>query len=229
MPAATSRASATALSCRRAGTSMRVGALQDWPLLLKQSATPQRTAASRICSSSTTSGDLPPSSWCTRFTVSAPAFATAMPARVEPVNDTMSTSGCVDSAWPTPGPSPCTRLNTPLGTPASCMTSAKIVPDSGAISLGFSTMVQPAASAGATLQVIWFMGQFQGVMKAHTPTGSRTRRRPSRSSVNGKVSRTFRIVVRCPMPSRDWERRAKASGAPISSEIARAMSSWRRS
>ena len=95
----------------------------------------------------------------------------------------MSTSGWVARAWPTPGPSPCTRLKTPFGTPASCMTSAKTVPDSGAISLGFSTIVQPAARAGATLQVIWFMGQFQGVMKPQTPTGSRMSRRPSRSSV----------------------------------------------
>ena len=32
------------------------------------------------------------------------------------------------------------------------------------------------AMAGATLQEIWFIGQFQGVMKPHTPTGSRTSR-----------------------------------------------------
>ena len=37
----------------------------------------------------------------------------------------------------------------------------------GAISLGFSTMVQPAAIAGATLQTIWLSGQFHGVISAH--------------------------------------------------------------
>jgi acyl-CoA reductase-like NAD-dependent aldehyde dehydrogenase len=42
----------------------------------------------------------------------------------------------------------------PFGTPAACSTSARMMALSGAISLGFSTMVQPAASAGATLQVI---------------------------------------------------------------------------
>ena len=47
--------------------------------------------------------DLPPSSWATRFTVGAAFWATSMPARVEPVNDTMSTSGCDDSAAPTVG------------------------------------------------------------------------------------------------------------------------------
>ena len=57
-------------------------------------------------------------------------------------------------AAPTVGPSPFTRLKTPFGTPASCMISAKTRPLSGAISEGLSTIVQPAASAGATLQTI---------------------------------------------------------------------------
>ena len=43
---------------------------------------------------------------------------------------------------------------------------------SGATSDGLSTIVQPAASAGATLQAIWLSGQFHGVIKPHTPTGS---------------------------------------------------------
>ena len=76
-------------------------------------------------------------------------------------------------AWPTVGPSPLTRLKTPFGTPAACRTSAKMIALSGAISLGFSTIVQPAASAGATLHMIWLIGQFHGVMKPQTPIGSR--------------------------------------------------------
>ena len=116
--------------------------------------------------------DLPPSSCVTRFTVGAAFCATEMPARVEPVNDTMSTSGCDDSATPTPGPSPLTRLNTPGGTPASSITSAKMIAFSGAISVGFRIIVQPAAIAGATFAAIWFSGQFHGVISAHTPIGS---------------------------------------------------------
>ena len=54
------------------------------------------------------------------------------------------------------------------------MISAKIWPENGAISEGFSTMVQPVASAGATLQAIWFSGQFHGVISAQTPIGSLT-------------------------------------------------------
>ena len=52
--------------------------------------------------------------------------------------------------------------------------SAKTMPLMGATSLGFSTIVQPAAIAGATLQTIWLSGQFQGVMSAQTPIGSST-------------------------------------------------------
>ena len=60
------------------------------------------------------------------------------------------------------GRRPLTRLNTPFGTPAACITSAQMMAFIGAISLGFSTIVQPAAMAGATLQTIWLIGQFQG-------------------------------------------------------------------
>ena len=119
-------------------------------------------------------GDLPPSSWLTRLTVGAARCATSMPARVEPVNEIMSMPGWPESAAPTSGPSPLIRLNTPAGTPASCRISAKISADDGVNSEGLRIIVQPAASAGATLQVIWFSGQFHGVIMPTTPTGSRT-------------------------------------------------------
>ena len=77
---------------------MRVGASQDWPLLLKQAATPCVTAVSRSASGSMMLADLPPNSWATRLTVSAAVFATMMPARVEPVKDIMSTSGMARDA-----------------------------------------------------------------------------------------------------------------------------------
>ena len=119
-------------------------------------------------------GDLPPSSWLTRLTVGAARWATSMPARVEPVNEIMSMPGCSAIAAPTSGPRPFTRLNTPLGTPASCRISAKIRAEVGVYSEGFRIIVQPAASAGATLQAIWLSGQFHGVIMPMTPTGSRT-------------------------------------------------------
>ena len=151
---------------------MRVGALHDCPVLLKQAPTPRVTAASTSVSAKIRFGDLPPSSRVTRLTVSAAFFDTATPARVEPVKEIMSTPGWPESNVPTPAPSPLTRLKTPAGNPASCIISANSMPDIGAISLGFSTAVQPAASAGISFAVIWLMGQFQGVIIAQTPIGS---------------------------------------------------------
>ena len=156
------------------GTIMRDGALQDWPELLNMCMTPPVTALARSASSRMTFGDLPPSSWLTRFTVGAARLATSTPARVEPVNEIMSMLGCSAMAAPTSGPRPLIRLNTPFGTPASRRISAKINAEDGVNSEGLRIMVQPAASAGATLQVIWFKGQFHGVIMPTTPTGSRS-------------------------------------------------------
>jgi hypothetical protein len=92
------------------------------------------------------------------LTVSDATADTRRPALVEPVNDTMSTSRCAASASPTTWPVPCTTLSTPAGTPAAATTSARMPAVSGATSLGLSTTVQPAASAGATLATIWCSG-----------------------------------------------------------------------
>jgi hypothetical protein len=48
-------------------------------------------------------------------------------------------------------------------------------------------MVQPVASAGASLQVSWFSGQFHGVMKPHTPMASRWMRVVPRCVSKGVV------------------------------------------
>ena len=71
-------------------------------------------------------GLLPPSSCATRLTVVAAALATSMPARVEPVKDTMSIPGWLEIAAPTSAPVPLTMLNTPAGTPAACMISVQM-------------------------------------------------------------------------------------------------------
>jgi hypothetical protein len=105
-----------------------------------------------------TLADLPPSSRATRLTVPAAISLTRRPARVEPVKDTMSTSGWAAMASPTTGPVPGTRLSTPGGRPTSSATSASTYADSGATSLGLSTTVQPAASAAATLATTWWSG-----------------------------------------------------------------------
>ena len=51
---------------------------------------------------------------------------TRRPTPDEPVNDTMSTSGCAMSASPATRPAPVTTLSTPSGSPASVAASAKM-------------------------------------------------------------------------------------------------------
>ena len=172
MPSAAALAAATATSRASRGMNMRVAASQDWPVLVIIAAVPSATACAISADGRIMFGDLPPSSCATRLTVGAAAAATAMPARVLPVNDTISTSGCDAMRAPTSGPVPLTKLNTPAGTPAAWQISANRTPDKGAISDGFRTIVQPAINAGATLQTIWFSGQFHGVISAHTPMPS---------------------------------------------------------
>ena len=94
------------------------------------------------------------------------------PVRCEPVNATLSTSGCAASAAPAVSPKPGTTLTTPGGTPASRHSSASRSGVSGASSAGFSTTVQPVASAGPIFQIEAVSGPFQGMIAPTTPTGS---------------------------------------------------------
>jgi hypothetical protein len=65
-------------------------------------------------------------------------------------------------------------LNTPSGTPASVMISGSSAADAGVHSAGFSTTVQPEASAGATFHDSSMNGVFHGVMRPATPDGLRS-------------------------------------------------------
>ena len=64
---------------------------------------------------------------------------------------TMSTSGWAASISPIWAPGPLTMFTVPGGSPSSSMTSASTKAASGAAPAGLRTMVQPAASAGASL------------------------------------------------------------------------------
>jgi hypothetical protein len=82
------------------------------------------------------------------LTAPAATAPTRLPARVEPVNDTIATSRCPTSASPTAGPVPVTTLTTPSGMPARCAASANATDVIGVSSDGLSTIVLPAAIAG---------------------------------------------------------------------------------
>ena len=113
------------------------------------------------------------------------------------------------------------------------MTSVNTIEDSGAISEGLSTMVQPAAIAGRTFSVTWFIGQFHGVISPTTPTGSCRMRSPGLSGFGAySRSKSRKASMKspiCPVPAATCTALEKSIGAPISSLIACAMSALRRS
>lgn len=147
--------------------------MQVWPVAANTPATRPLAAARRSASGKTICADLPPSSSLSRLRFSAAACATARPVAVEPVKATLSTPGCPASAAPVSRDSPVTTLTTPGGNPACPNSSANTSVETGACSDGFTTIVHPAASAGASFQVSSISGEFHGVMAATTPTGSR--------------------------------------------------------
>ncbi len=131
-------------------------------------------AASRSASAKMTHGDFPPSSIDSALRLSAADRMMTCPVVVSPVNEIRGTPGWATSAAPACSPMPCTMLNTPSGTPASVMISGSSDADSGVHSAGFSTTVQPEASAGASFHDSSMNGVFHGVMSPATPAGLRS-------------------------------------------------------
>src|SRR6202162_203957 len=131
------------------------------------------TAASQSAPSKKMFGDLPPSSRVTRFSVSAALLTISLPTTALPVNAILSTPGCATSAAPQVSPKPFTIFTAPGGKPTSSNQFANSSAVSGVCSAGFSTHVQPAASAGASFHAAINNGKFQGMICPATPTGSR--------------------------------------------------------
>ena len=106
-----------------------------------------------------------PSCGCRR-----PSGRSARPTSVEPVNATLSTSGCSTSARPV-SPAPVTMLTTPGGRSACWQISANSSAVSGVVSAGLSTTVLPQASAGAIFHASISSGKFHGMTWPATPSG----------------------------------------------------------
>ena len=155
-PLACSASAATKSSCTRGPASTRVAAVQSWPALKKPATAMASAAASMSASSKTTTGALPPSSRCTRLTSLAADSATCMPARTEPVIETIAGVGCSTSRRPV-SRSPVMTLSTPGGRNWAAISAIRSVV-SGVVSLGFSTTVLPAAMAGANFQTAIIIG-----------------------------------------------------------------------
>ena len=115
------------------------------------------------------------------------AAITRAPTALEPVKEIFATSGCTVIGAPTRSPVPVMMLSTPGGRPISAAMTPSSSSTTGVISDGFSTTVQPAASAGATFQEVVTSGKFQGTIRLAMPAGSRRRRAPKAASGTGTV------------------------------------------
>ncbi len=134
-------------------------------------------------------GALPPSSRLSFLIVGAHCAISTRPVSVEPVNERWRTTSLSHSTLPTSEErSVGTTLRTPAGRPARCVSSARASAHSGVCPGGFTTTVQPAASAGATLRVIIATGKFHGVIAAQTPIGCLSTSTRLFASVDGIVS-----------------------------------------
>ena len=144
-----------------------------WPWWKNVAQSAPSTAASRFASSNTMFGDLPPSSSVHFLIVDEASCMIRRPTSVEPVNDTLSTSGCDASSSPTVAPPPVTMFTTPFGSSVSSSSSASRSAVSGVSDAGFSTHELPIASAGASFHTAITSGKFHGMIPAQTPIGSR--------------------------------------------------------
>jgi hypothetical protein len=131
------------------------------PLLPNTASEAAGIAAERSASAKMTSGDLPPISNETRLKLlSAEARTMERPVAADPVKPILSTSGWAASAAPAVSPYPVTMLMTPGGRSNSWTSSPSRSGVSDASSEGFSTIVQPVASAGAIFQIVAGRGLF---------------------------------------------------------------------
>src|SRR5207237_2250954 len=96
------------------------------------------TAASRSASSKTMNGALPPSSSDSFFTVLAHCAIRSLPVSVDPVNDSLRTTGWLVSSAPISVAEPVTTLRPPFGTPARSASAATARRENGARDDGFN-------------------------------------------------------------------------------------------
>ena len=153
-------------------TRIRLRAQQSWPALSRKLIGAEAAAVSRSASAKTMLADLPPSSRVTRLSWSAALRMIPWPTAVDPVKQTLRTSGWVTKRSPTTDPLPGSTVSTPSGMPASSASCPMSIAVSGVSSAGLSTTVLPAARAGASPQPAIGIGKFHGTMTDTTPSGS---------------------------------------------------------
>ena len=96
------------------------------------------------------------------------------PVTTEPVKAILSMSMCEEIAAPVVDPNPGTTFTTPGGKPASTMRSQRARRLRGVSSLGFRTIVQPAASGEIVRELVGYISE------GSERTGERRTKFPSR-------------------------------------------------
>src|SRR5579884_1758429 len=149
-------------------------------------------ARSRLASSSTIIGFLPPSSREQCLKLLAAVVPTIRPTSVDPVREIARTSGLSIKGAPIFDPKPLTTLITPLGTPASVSVRTRLNVDSGVSCAGLMTQVLPQTMAGNSFHDGIAIGKFHGVIMAQTPSGCRTAMANLLGSSDGVVGPNMR-------------------------------------
>mmetsp|Transcript_15520 Transcript_15520/g.25861 ORF Transcript_15520/g.25861 Transcript_15520/m.25861 type:complete len:257 (-) Transcript_15520:145-915(-) len=157
-------------------------------------------------------GDFPPSSMLTGTRLSAAFFMMSLPVLVSPVNANLATFLFEVRASPASSPKPVTTLTTPAGM-TSFSKFIKYIMEVGVCSAGLSTMVFPAASAGASFQAAIRRGKFQGMMRPTTPRGSWMIMERVSASISEALPSSARIT---PAKYRKWSITRGRSAATVS-------------
>ena len=163
-------------SCTDSSTITVPSDVQRWPAVPKPLNRAPSAARSRSASGITTSGFFPPSSRqgdCTWRPHSSPIRDPTADDPVKPTLSTSPSSSARSSPSKAAGPSHCTRLSTPSGSPPFRNSCAIASPSAGAYSAGFQTTAFPHRSAGTRYQDGTATGKLPAVMIAATPTGLR--------------------------------------------------------
>src|SRR6266567_3753157 len=153
---------------------MRLVAVQRWPVVPNPPQRPPSTARSRLSSSSTIIGFLPPSSSEQCLKLLAAVAPTIFPTAEEPVSEIGRTVVGSVSGVPTSVPKPVTTLMTPFGTPASVRAWTRLKVESGVSCAGLITQALPQTTAGSSFQEGIAIGKFHGVIMPQTPIGCLT-------------------------------------------------------
>src|SRR5690606_2680465 len=130
-----------------------------------------------------------PPSACTRLPWALAVRCTCSAIGVEPTKLTAATSGC-SSSRSTAGLSPCTRLSTPSGRPASLASSTSRRVAEGSCALGLRTKVLPQARPAAVRARRYAVGRPPRRplrQRGAAPRGERLRRRRDRAVHLGGV------------------------------------------